>query len=51
MATGICRSAEPPACDHVTTIPKDRLGAQVGVLLDAQEQARSDATRAAFDLD
>jgi mRNA interferase MazF len=39
------------ACDHVTTIPKDALGARIGLLLDAQEQDLSDAIRAAFDLD
>ncbi|MBJ7332082.1 MAG: type II toxin-antitoxin system PemK/MazF family toxin [Solirubrobacteraceae bacterium] len=39
------------SCDNVTTIPKDRLGERVGTLLDGQEQALSDAIRAAFDLD
>ncbi len=39
------------ACDHVTTIPKDALASQIGALLDGQEQALSDAIRAAFDLD
>jgi mRNA interferase MazF len=39
------------ACDHVTTIPKDALGAQIGLLLDDQEQDLSDAIRVAFDLD
>jgi mRNA interferase MazF len=39
------------SCDNVTTIPKERIGPQVGVLLDDQEQALSDAIRAAFDLD
>ncbi len=39
------------ACDHVTTIPKRALGTQVGLLLDDQEQALSDAICAAFDLD
>lgn len=38
-------------CDHVTTMPTDRLGPQVGVLLDAQETQLTDAIRAAFDLD
>jgi mRNA interferase MazF len=39
------------SCDHVTTIPRDALGEQIGVLLDLQEAALSGAIRAAFDLD
>ncbi len=39
------------SCDNITTIPKDVLGAQIGVLLDHQESALSEAIRAAFDLD
>ena len=39
------------ACDHITTIPSDALGTQVGYLLDEQEAALSDAIHAAFDLD
>ncbi len=39
------------SCDNVTTIPTSALGAQIGVLLDNQEPALSDAIRAAFDLD
>lgn len=39
------------SCDNVTTIPKGRLGAQIGILLDDQEQALSVAIRAAFDLE
>jgi len=39
------------SCDNITTIPVDALGAQIGVLLDPQEQALSDAIQAAFDLD
>jgi len=39
------------ACDHVTTIPRDALGARIGMLFDEQEQDLSDAIRAAFDLD
>jgi len=39
------------SCDNVTTIPADALGEQVGVLLDNQEQALTDAITAAFDLD
>jgi mRNA interferase MazF len=39
------------SCDNVTTIPTSALGAQVGVLLDRQEPALSDAISAAFDLD
>jgi mRNA interferase MazF len=39
------------SCDNITTIPADALGAQIGVLLDPQEQALGDAIGAAFDLD
>jgi len=39
------------ACDHLTTIPKEALGSRIGVLLDDQEQALSEAIHAAFDLD
>jgi mRNA interferase MazF len=39
------------SCDNITTIPVGTLGAQIGVLLDLQERALSDAIRAAFDLD
>jgi mRNA interferase MazF len=45
--------AQPSAvsCDNITTIPRSRVGAQIGVLLDPQEPALGDAIRAAFDLD
>lgn len=39
------------SCDNITTIPTSTVGAQIGVLLDGQEPALSDAIRAAFDLD
>jgi mRNA interferase MazF len=39
------------SCDHITTIPAHAVGAQIGVLLDRQERALTDAIRAAFDLD
>jgi len=39
------------SCENITTIPVGALGAQIGALLDPQEQALSDAIRAAFDLD
>ena len=39
------------SCDNITTIPTNALGAQIGVLLDHQEQALSEAIQAAFDLD
>jgi mRNA interferase MazF len=39
------------SCENITTIPTAALGTQVGVLLDDQEQALSDAIAAAFDLD
>lgn len=38
-------------CDNVTTISKETLGTQVGVLLDHQETSLSAAIQAAFDLD
>lgn len=38
------------ACDHVTTIPADALGEEIGVLLDRQEPLLGAAIRAAFDL-
>jgi mRNA interferase MazF len=39
------------SCDHIQTIPVDRLGRQLGFLLDSQEATLSDAIKAAFDLD
>jgi len=39
------------SCDSITTIPVDALGDEIGVLLDTQEQALSDAIAAAFDLE
>jgi mRNA interferase MazF len=39
------------SCDNVTTIPVEALGVQIGVLLDRQEPALSEAIQAAFDLD
>jgi mRNA interferase MazF len=39
------------SCDNVTTIPTGSVGAQIGVLLDHQEQTLSGAIQAAFDLD
>ena len=39
------------SCDNIATIPADALGEQIGVLLDRQERALSDAIQAAFDLD
>jgi mRNA interferase MazF len=38
------------SCDNITTIPVSALGPQVGVLLDRQEQALSEAIQTAFDL-
>ncbi len=38
------------SCDNITTIPTSALGAQIGVLLDRQERALSQAIQAAFDL-
>jgi mRNA interferase MazF len=39
------------ACDHITTIPVNALGDQIGRLLDDQEPQLSNAIQAAFDLD
>jgi mRNA interferase MazF len=39
------------ACDHITTIPADALGRQVGRLLDEQEVDLTRAIHAAFDLE
>lgn len=39
------------SCDNITTIPADALGAQIGVLLDSQEPALTNAIVAAFDLE
>jgi mRNA interferase MazF len=39
------------SCDNVTTIPADAVGEQIGVLLDSQEPALSEAIVAAFDLE
>ena len=38
------------SCDNIVTVPRDALGRQLGVLLQAQEQPLADAIRAAFDL-
>jgi mRNA-degrading endonuclease toxin of MazEF toxin-antitoxin module len=38
-------------CEHITTIPTDRLGRQIGRLLDDQETDLARAVHAAFDLD
>jgi len=39
------------SCDNITTIPTDAVGAQIGVLLERQKPALSEAIMAAFDLD
>jgi mRNA interferase MazF len=39
------------ACDHITTIPVDTLGEQIGRLLDDQERDLTEAIGSAFDLD
>lgn len=54
VAVGAANGLDQPsvvACDHVTTIPKEALGSRIGLLLDDQERALSDAIHAAFDLD
>ncbi len=39
------------SCDNITTIRTGAVGAQIGMLLDRQEQALGYAIQAAFDLD
>ncbi len=39
------------ACDHITTIPVDALGEQIGLLLENQESSLTQAIHAAFDLE
>jgi mRNA interferase MazF len=39
------------ACDHITTVPAETLGSQIGHLFDEQEPALTAAIRAAFDLE
>ncbi|MGH2881030.1 MAG: type II toxin-antitoxin system PemK/MazF family toxin, partial [Solirubrobacteraceae bacterium] len=39
------------SCDNITTIPADALRGRIGVLLDRQERALSEAIQAASDLD
>lgn len=54
LSVGVANGLDQPsvvACDHVTTIPRDALGSRIGLLLDDQEQALSEAIHAAFDLD
>ena len=54
VQVGVANGLDQPsvvACDHVTTIPKEALGSRIGLLLDDQELALSEAIHAAFDLD
>lgn len=39
------------SCDNIVTVPTDRLGRRVGMLLPDQEVALSEALRLAFDLE
>jgi len=39
------------SCDNITTVLANALGERIGILLDRQERALSEAIRAAFDLD
>jgi mRNA interferase MazF len=50
VANGLEQSSAV-ACDHITTIPVSNLGRQIGQLFDHQEEALTQAIRAAFDLD
>ena len=54
LPVGVANGLDKPsvvACDHVTTIPTEALGSRIGLLLDDQEHALSEAIRAASDLD
>ncbi|MHB8531433.1 MAG: type II toxin-antitoxin system PemK/MazF family toxin [Solirubrobacteraceae bacterium] len=54
VPVGVANGLDCPSvvsCDNITTIPKQAIGAQVGVLLDDQEHILTEAIRAAFDLD
>jgi mRNA interferase MazF len=54
VPVGIRNGLEEPSvvsCDNITTIPVDVLGPEIGVLLDRQERALSEAIQAAFDLE
>jgi mRNA interferase MazF len=54
VAVGPENGLEDPSvvsCDNVVTIPQDRLGERLGLLLPSQEQALAAAIRSAFDLD
>jgi mRNA interferase MazF len=54
VLVGVGNGLEGPSvvsCDNITTIPADVLGPEVGVLLDRQEPALSEAIQAAFDLE
>ncbi len=44
-------AASVVSCDNIATIPVDRLGPQIGVLLADQEASLTAAIHAAFDLD
>jgi mRNA interferase MazF len=50
QANGLA-AASVISCDNIATIPAAALGAQIGVLLDAQERQLAEAIHAAFDLD
>jgi mRNA interferase MazF len=39
------------SCENITTIPRELLGEQIGMLLDSQEPQLSKAISIAFDLD
>lgn len=53
VLVGLTNGLDAPSaisCDNVTTIPKDAVGQQIGLLLDHQEDDLSEAIRAGFDL-
>jgi mRNA interferase MazF len=50
VANGLEQSSAA-ACDHITTIPVENLGRQIGRLFDHQEDALTQAIHAAFDLE
>lgn len=54
VAVGVANGLAEPSvvsCDNITTVPAASLGERIGILFDRQEQALSEAIRAAFDLD
>jgi mRNA interferase MazF len=54
VSVGKANGLEGPSvvsCDNITTVRTNAVGGQIGLLLDHQEPALSNAIQAAFDLD